>query len=85
MYTILLILGLLCLITGLGLGVAARRHRTPAAPPMPSWNPKHWLPWKMHEWMTPKGLKLHYLSIVLIMIGMVLYLMAEGAPPLVGR
>lgn len=86
MYGILMFAGLVCLLTGLVLRFMVRKHRTESSPPIPSFNPVHWFqPWKMHEWLTPKGLKLHYISLGFLMLGLVLYMMAEGITPLVGR
>ncbi|MFQ6007705.1 MAG: hypothetical protein ACE5K8_02015 [Candidatus Zixiibacteriota bacterium] len=83
MKLILLIASLLFLLAGLVLRFMVRRHRTESAPPMPSFNPVHWFqPWKITDWLTPKGIRLHMTSLALLLFGIVLYLLANGIPPL---
>ena len=80
MYLAVMLLALLCLITGLVLRFVSYSQRKAGVSLVSMWNPRTWIPWNMHEWYTPKGLKLHHLSYLLIVIGVALYLMAEGAP-----
>ena len=84
MYVIVMFVGLVSLVSGLVLHFVSRRYRKPDAPTVSSWNPRSWGPWRIHEWYTAKGVRLHYISLLLILIGAVLYIMAEGVKPLFG-
>ncbi|MCX6828386.1 MAG: hypothetical protein NT002_03795 [candidate division Zixibacteria bacterium] len=79
MNTFLLLLCAVFLVMGLVLGFLARKHRAANAPPMPSYNPIHWVqPWKVNEWFTPTGVKLYFTSYTCIMIGVVLLIISGG-------
>lgn len=70
MVVVLYIVCLFSLLAGLVLGVISRKHRTPSAPQMPSFNPLVWFQvWKIPDYFTPRGLKLFITSWVLIMFG----------------
>ena len=72
--------GLLSLLGGIILGILSRKERLQSGPSLSMMNPKLWLPWKAIEGLTKKGIKLHFLSIELILIGAVLYLLSQGIP-----
>ena len=75
-----LVISFLSLVGGFVLGILSRKERLQSGTLLSMMNPKMWLPWKAHEGLTKKGLKLHFLSIELIIIGGVLYLVSQGIP-----
>jgi hypothetical protein len=81
----LLILSLVSLVTGLVLGFMARKHRTPLSPPIPSFNPIHWVtPWKLPDYFTPLGIKYYISSLVCLLLGGAIYVLVSGLPSLFG-
>jgi hypothetical protein len=58
--TLLLASGAL-LIGGMIAMLVSVKYRTDKHPPIPSFNPRHWLPlWKARDWYTPKGYRLAF-------------------------
>ena len=69
------------MVSGLVIGLLSNKHRNPGAPTIPSFNPAHWVqPWKIPEWFTPTGMKYFYSGNVCLMVGIALYILAEGLP-----
>jgi hypothetical protein len=63
---------------GLGMVLTALRYRTPACPPVPSFNPRQWKPvWKMQDWFEPKGYRLHLIGWELTSAGCILLIIAS--------
>ena len=78
-----LILCLVSLLAGLVLGFMARKHRTPSAPSIPSFNPVVWFtPWRVPDYFTPLGMKYYYSSLVCLLFGAALYVIVTGLPSL---
>lgn len=83
MQLVLSVLSVVLLLTGLVLRFVARRHRTPAAQSMSSFNPVHWFtPWRLPDYLTPLGMKYHVSSVACIVIGVALYIFVTGMPSL---
>lgn len=76
MQQIMLPVALVFLVTGLVLRFAGRRHLTEAGRSKQWYNPAHWWtpPWKASTFMTPHGVRLFWVSTILIELGVVLYL-----------
>lgn len=70
------------MLAGMVLQLMANKFRNPGAPGIPSFNPVHWFqPWKIVDWLTPKGLKLFYTGYVFLMFGIALGVLAIGLRP----
>ncbi len=72
MIDVLQILGGVFLVAGLVLGVLTNRHRNEGAPRLPSFNPKHWVPWAVPDLLTKKGMKVYLTSYSCTMFGLAL-------------
>lgn len=76
MQQIMLPMALVFLVTGLVLRLATRKHLTEFGRSRRWYNPAHWFtpPWKASTLFTPQGVRLFWVSTILIEIGAVLYL-----------
>ena len=81
MKRVLLALSALLMLTGLVLIFIGRRHKTPEAPRLPTFNPIYWFqPWNIPKWLTPTGLRLWFAANACIMAGAGLGALAMGLP-----
>lgn len=76
MQQIMLLVTLALLVTGLVLRFATRRHLSELGRSKQWYNPAHWWtpPWKASTLFTPPGVRLFWVSTILIELGVVLYL-----------
>jgi hypothetical protein len=73
MYRAIFLIGAVVSLTGLGMVLAALRQRTPAHPPVPCFNPRYWRPiWRMQDWYTPTGFRLHLAGWIALDVGCIL-------------
>ena len=73
--------GIALVLASVVLMVMARSYKTPLAPPVPSFNPVHWVqPWKISDWYKPKGAKLYHTSNSLLMAGLGLMAVSISLP-----
>ena len=62
------------LLTGIVISVFALRYRTEKHPPIPSWNPRNWVPiWKMKGMFTPFGYRLHLIGWTIIFLTLIFF------------
>jgi hypothetical protein len=79
----LLIVSLLSLVAGFVLRVKARNCRTDLGKSIRWYQVQYWfMPWKTPDLLTKDGLKLHFTSLALIFLGIVLFAIVKGMPPL---
>jgi hypothetical protein len=73
MHASVLTIGVALFLIGLVMALSAQRYRTPQCPPIPSFNVKHWKPiWRMQDWFTPKGYRLHLYGWLIALLGIVI-------------
>jgi len=78
MHVYLFVSGAAMFLVGLAMVLSALRYRTPACPPLPSFNPREWRPvWKMQDWFEPKAYRLHLIGWALASAGCVLLIFAS--------
>jgi hypothetical protein len=75
MREILLVVAMATLIPGMVLRFMLRKHRTEFGRSRHWYNPAHWWtpPWKASTVLTPRGVRLFWLSLILIYIGLTAY------------
>lgn len=67
---ILFVLAAMLMLVGIGLALGALAYRTGKHPPIPTWNPRRWKPiWRMREWFTPGGFRMHLIGWGLFFVG----------------
>jgi len=83
MKIVLLSIALVMMLSGIVLSLMSRKYKSELARSIPWYNFKFWCnPWRLPDIYTEKGVRMHSLSLSLIMSGVALVVVVKGLPSL---